>query len=50
MGNLEEYLTAKQEQLWLIGGQASQDGLKQFLDEKSFRPGLGPYKRTPSHK
>ena len=41
----EDYLTAKQEQLWLIGGHARQEGLKQFLDEKSFRPGLGPYQR-----
>lgn len=46
----EEYLTAKQEQLWLIGGHARQEGLKQFLDEKSFRPGLEPFKRRPANK
>ncbi|HXJ17556.1 MAG TPA: p-hydroxycinnamoyl CoA hydratase/lyase [Candidatus Polarisedimenticolia bacterium] len=46
----EDYLTAKQEQLWLVEGQARQEGMKQFLDEKSFRPGLGPYKRTRARK
>ena len=44
----EDYLTSKQEQLWLIEGQARQEGMKQFLDDKSFRPGLGPYKRPPA--
>ena len=46
----EEYLTAKQEQLWLIAGHARQEGLKQFLDEKSFRPGLGTFQRRPTKK
>ncbi|MBZ5500710.1 MAG: p-hydroxycinnamoyl CoA hydratase/lyase [Acidobacteriia bacterium] len=46
----EDYLTSKQEQLWLIEGQARQEGMKQFLDDKSFRPGLGPYKRPPNNK
>ena len=46
----EDYLTSKQEQLWLIEGQARQEGLKQFLDDKSFRPGLGHYKRPPAGK
>jgi len=46
----EEYLTAKQEQLWLIAGHARQEGLKQFLDEKSFRPGLGAFQRKPTRK
>ena len=45
----EDYLTSKQEQLWLIEGQAH-EGLKQFLDDKSFRPGLGHYRRTPAGK
>jgi trans-feruloyl-CoA hydratase/vanillin synthase len=44
----EDYLTSKQEQLWLIEGQARQEGMRQFLDDKSFRPGLGPYKRPPA--
>lgn len=46
----EDYLTSKQEQLWLIEGQARQEGMKQFLDDKSFRPGLGPYKRPPGRE
>jgi feruloyl-CoA hydratase/lyase len=43
----EEYLISKQEQLWLLEGQARKDGMKQFLDDKTYRPGLGAYKRAP---
>ena len=42
----DEYLMAKSHQSRFLdteGGRAK--GLKQFLDEKSFRPGLGGYKR-----
>ncbi len=42
----DEYLMAKSHQSRFLdteGGRAK--GLKQFLDEKSFRPGLGAYKR-----
>lgn len=42
----DEYLMAKSHQARFLdteGGRAK--GLKQFLDEKSFRPGLGAYKR-----
>jgi feruloyl-CoA hydratase/lyase len=42
----EDYLTSKQEQLWLIDGQARKDGMKQFLDDKTYRPGLGAYRYT----
>jgi feruloyl-CoA hydratase/lyase len=42
----EEYLTAKQGQARLIDPeQGRSQGMKQFLDEKSFRPGLGPMRR-----
>ena len=43
----DEYLTAKNAQVRLLdpeGGRAA--GLTQFLDEKSFRPGLGGYQRN----
>jgi trans-feruloyl-CoA hydratase/vanillin synthase len=41
----EEYLVAKQAELNHIDkSQGRQQGLKQFLDEKSFRPGLETYK------
>ena len=42
----DEYLMAKSHQARFLdpeGGRAK--GMKQFLDEKSFRPGLGGYKR-----
>jgi trans-feruloyl-CoA hydratase/vanillin synthase len=41
-----DYLAAKSDQATVLdseGGRAS--GLRQFLDEKSYRPGLGAYKR-----
>lgn len=41
----EEYLISKQEQLWYIAGEEREEGFRQFLDEKSFKPGLGMYKR-----
>ncbi|MDH4439043.1 MAG: p-hydroxycinnamoyl CoA hydratase/lyase [Rhizobium sp.] len=42
----DDYIYAKLEQMLLLdksNGRA--EGLKQFLDDKSFRPGLGAYKR-----
>jgi len=41
----EEYLIAKQEQLWMLAGDERERGFKQFLDDKSYKPGLGMYKR-----
>ena len=41
----EEYLIAKQEQLWMLAGEERERGFKQFLDDKSYKPGLGMYKR-----
>lgn len=43
----EEYLYAKLDQA-VLGDpeQGKQQGLSQFLDSKSFRPGLGAYERT----
>jgi len=41
-----DYLTAKNEQSMLIDPERGRDqGLKQFLDDKTYRPGLGHYKR-----
>ena len=43
----DEYLRAKQDQTRLLdteGGRA--EGMRQFLDEKAFRPGLENYQRT----
>ena len=44
-----DYLTAKMDQTSLLDPERGRDtGMKQFLDDKSFRPGLGTYKRTKS--
>jgi trans-feruloyl-CoA hydratase/vanillin synthase len=42
----EDYLMAKLDQMRLMDpDQGRQKGMNQFLDEKSYRPGLGDYKR-----
>ncbi len=46
----EEYLTSKQEQLWSFAGEEHEEGFKQFLDDKSYKPGLGVYKRSSKKK
>jgi 1,4-dihydroxy-2-naphthoyl-CoA synthase len=43
----EDYLISKQEQLWFVAGEEREEGFRQFPDEKSFKPGLGMYKRPP---
>jgi trans-feruloyl-CoA hydratase/vanillin synthase len=41
-----DYLAAKSSQLRLVDDEAGRNqGLTQFLDEKSYRPGLGPMRR-----
>ena len=43
----DEYLYAKTEQmLFLDKSGGKKEGLKQFLDDKTFKPGLAAYKRT----
>ncbi|MEP7240681.1 MAG: p-hydroxycinnamoyl CoA hydratase/lyase [Devosia sp.] len=42
----DDYIYAKLEQMLLLDTSRGKDeGLKQFLDDKSYRPGLGTYKR-----
>jgi trans-feruloyl-CoA hydratase/vanillin synthase len=42
----DDYIYAKLEQMLLLDKTHGRDeGLKQFLDDKSYRPGLGAYKR-----
>jgi trans-feruloyl-CoA hydratase/vanillin synthase len=41
----EDYLISKQEQLWFIAGEEREAGFKQFLEDKTYKPGLGMYKR-----
>ena len=42
----EDYLISKQEQLWFVAGDEREQGFKQFLDDKTYKPGLGMYKRS----
>jgi trans-feruloyl-CoA hydratase/vanillin synthase len=43
----DEYLMAKSAQARFLDTENGRGkGLKQFLDDKSFRPGLGGYKRN----
>ncbi len=46
----EDYLFAKQEQLLSFAGHAREEGFKQFLDEKTYKPGLGVYKKPRAKK
>jgi len=42
----DDYIYAKLEQmLFLDKSNGRAEGLKQFLDDKTYRPGLGSYKR-----
>ena len=44
-----DYLGAKSDQLQFVDPERGRvQGMKQFLDEKSYRPGLGPYRRDDS--
>jgi trans-feruloyl-CoA hydratase/vanillin synthase len=41
-----DYLKAKESEMrFLDQEQGRAKGMKQFLDDKTYRPGLGPYKR-----
>ncbi len=37
----KDYLISKQEQPWFVAGEEREGGFKQFLDDKTFKPGLG---------
>ncbi|MHB8285619.1 MAG: p-hydroxycinnamoyl CoA hydratase/lyase, partial [Caulobacteraceae bacterium] len=43
----EDYLVVRQESLnFLDKSGGAQEGIKQFIDDKSYRPGLGAYKKA----
>jgi trans-feruloyl-CoA hydratase/vanillin synthase len=45
-GQAEEYMSAKGTALRLTDPEKGREtGMKQFLDEKTYRPGLGAYNR-----
>ena len=42
----EDYLVVRQESLnYLDKSEGRKQGIKQFIDDKTFRPGLGAYKK-----
>jgi feruloyl-CoA hydratase/lyase len=49
--NAEDYLIRSQEALnWHDRSDGRHAGMKQFLDEKTYKPGLGPYDKTRAAK
>jgi feruloyl-CoA hydratase/lyase len=49
--NAEDYLIRAQEALnWHDRSDGRHAGMKQFLDDKTYKPGLGPYDKTKSAK
>ena len=41
--NAEDYLIRAQEAADSFDGEGKKEGIRQFIDEKSFKPGLGTY-------
>jgi trans-feruloyl-CoA hydratase/vanillin synthase len=49
--NAEDYLIRAQEALnWNDRSDGRQAGMKQFLDDKTYKPGLGPYDKSKAVK
>jgi trans-feruloyl-CoA hydratase/vanillin synthase len=44
--NAEDYLVRAQEAANSFDNEGRKEGIRQFIDEKSYRPGLGPYDPT----
>ena len=44
--NAEDYLVRAQEAANAFDNEGRKEGIRQFIDEKSYRPGLGPYDRS----
>ena len=43
----EDYRISKQEQVGYVEGEEREEGFRHYLDEKTFKPGLGVFKRSP---
>src|SRR5579863_4502984 len=46
--NAEDYLVRAQEAANSFDNEGRKQGIKQFIDEKTYKPGLGPYDRSRS--
>jgi feruloyl-CoA hydratase/lyase len=44
--NAEDYLVRAQEAANFFDGDGRKEGIRQFIDEKSFKPGLGSYDKS----
>jgi trans-feruloyl-CoA hydratase/vanillin synthase len=44
--NAEDYLIRAQEAANSFDNESRKEGIKQFIDEKTYKPGLGPYDRS----
>jgi trans-feruloyl-CoA hydratase/vanillin synthase len=44
--NAEDFLVRAQEAANSFDGEGRKEGLRQFLDEKTYKPGLGAYDRS----
>lgn len=44
--NAEDYLVSAQEAANFHDGEGRKEGIRQFIDEKSYKPGLGAYDKT----
>ncbi|ADG11514.1 p-hydroxycinnamoyl CoA hydratase/lyase [Caulobacter segnis] len=47
--NAEDYLVRAQEAANSFDDQGRREGIRQFIDEKSYKPGLGTYARRPAY-
>jgi len=48
--NAEDYLIRAQEALNFFDGEARKEGMRQFLDDKTYKPGLGTYDLSKQKK
>ena len=46
--NAEDYLVRAQEAANSFDSEGRKEGIRQFIDEKSYKPGLGAYDRSKS--
>ena len=44
--NAEDYLIRAQEAANFFDGEGRKEGIRQFIDEKTYKPGLSPYDRS----
>jgi trans-feruloyl-CoA hydratase/vanillin synthase len=44
--NAEDYLVRAQEAAWYFDRDGAREGIKQFIDDKTYKPGLGSYDKS----